>query len=235
MSGAGQAVARCIRVSRIYEEDAVPVAALTNVDFELAQGDFVGLAGPSGSGKSTLLNLIGGLDRASRGEISVAGVALQTLNEAQLADLRLHKIGFVFQSYNLVPVLSAQENVEFILQLQGVPAAARRERALAALASLGIGELAQRRPGELSSGQQQRVAIARAIVTNPVLLLADEPSANLDSATTEELLQLLRRLNDERGLTILTATHDPLVMGYAKRHVQLRDGAIVEDVAAAGA
>ena len=235
MSGAGQAVARCVRVSRIYEEDAVPVAALTNVDFELAQGDFVGLAGPSGSGKSTLLNLIGGLDRASRGEISVAGVALQTLNEAQLADLRLHKIGFVFQSYNLVPVLSAQENVEFILQLQGVPAAARRERALAALASLGIGELAQRRPGELSSGQQQRVAIARAIVTNPVLLLADEPSANLDSATTEELLQLLRRLNDERGLTVLTATHDPLVMGYAKRHVQLRDGAIVEDVAAAGA
>lgn len=235
MSGAGQAVARCVRVSRIYEEDAVPVAALTNVDFELAQGDFVGLAGPSGSGKSTLLNLIGGLDRASRGEISVAGVALQTLNEAQLADLRLHKIGFVFQSYNLVPVLSAQENVEFILQLQGVPAAARRERALAALTSLGIGELAQRRPGELSSGQQQRVAIARAIVTNPVLLLADEPSANLDSATTEELLQLLRRLNDERGLTILTATHDPLVMGYAKRHVQLRDGAIVEDVAAAGA
>ena len=235
MSGAGQAVARCVKVSRIYEEDAVPVAALTNVDFELAQGDFVGLAGPSGSGKSTLLNLIGGLDRASRGEISVAGVALQTLNEAQLADLRLHKIGFVFQSYNLVPVLSAQENVEFILQLQGVPAAARRERALAALASLGIGELAQRRPGELSSGQQQRVAIARAIVTNPVLLLADEPSANLDSATTEELLKLLRRLNDERGLSILTATHDPLVMGYAKRHVQLRDGAIVEDAAAAGA
>ena len=235
MSGAGQAVARCVKVSRIYEEDAVPVAALTNVDFELAQGDFVGLAGPSGSGKSTLLNLIGGLDRASRGEISVAGVALQTLNEAQLADLRLHKIGFVFQSYNLVPVLSAQENVEFILQLQGVPAAARRERALAALASLGIGELVQRRPGELSSGQQQRVAIARAIVTNPVLLLADEPSANLDSATTEELLKLLRRLNDERGLTILTATHDPLVMGYAKRHVQLRDGAIVEDAAAAGA
>ena len=235
MSGAGQAVARCVKVSRIYEEDAVPVAALTNVDFELAQGDFVGLAGPSGSGKSTLLNLIGGLDRASRGEVAVAGVALQTLNEAQLADLRLHKIGFVFQSYNLVPVLSALENVEFILQLQGVPAAARRERALAALASLGIGELAQRRPGELSSGQQQRVAIARAIVTNPVLLLADEPSANLDSATTEELLQLLRRLNDERGLTILTATHDPLVMGYAKRHVQLRDGAIVEDVAAAGA
>ena len=235
MSSAGQAGARCVKVSRIYEEDAVPVAALTNVDFELAHGDFVGLAGPSGSGKSTLLNLIGGLDRASRGEITVDGVALQTLNETQLADLRLHKIGFVFQSYNLVPVLSAQENVEFILQLQGVPAAARRERALNALASLGIGQLAHRRPGELSSGQQQRVAIARAIVTNPVLLLADEPSANLDSATTEELLKLLRRLNDERGLSILTATHDPLVMGYAKRQVQLRDGAIVEDAPAPGA
>ena len=235
MSSTSQAVALCVKVSRIYEEEAVPVAALTNVDFELTQGDFVGLAGPSGSGKSTLLNLIGGLDRASRGEITVDGVALQTLNETQLADLRLHKIGFVFQSYNLVPVLSAQENVEFILQLQGVPAAARRERALDALASLGIGQLAHRRPGELSSGQQQRVAIARAIVTNPVLLLADEPSANLDSATTEELLKLLRRLNDERGLSILTATHDPLVMGYAKRHVQLRDGAIVEDAPASGA
>ena len=235
MSSASQAVARCVNVSRIYEEDAVPVTALTNVDFELAQGEFVGLAGPSGSGKSTLLNLIGGLDRASQGEIAVDGVALQTLNETQLADLRLHKIGFVFQSYNLVPVLSAQENVEFILQLQGVHPAARRERALDALASLGIGTLAHRRPGELSSGQQQRVAIARAIVTNPVLLLADEPSANLDSATTEELLKLLRRLNDERGLSILTATHDPLVMGYAKRRVQLRDGAIVEDAVVSGA
>ena len=232
MSGAGHdAVVRCANLSRIYEEDAVPVRALSNVDFELAQGDFVSLAGPSGSGKSTLLNLIGGLDRATEGEVSVDGVALRGLNEAQLADLRLRKIGFVFQSYNLVPVLSAQENVEFILQLQGVRPAARRRRAVEALESLGIGGMAHRRPGELSSGQQQRVAVARAIVTNPVLLLADEPSANLDSATTEGLLELLRRLNDQRGLSILTATHDPLVMGYAKRRVQLRDGAIVADAA----
>ena len=232
MSGAGHdAVVRCANLSRIYEEDAVPVRALSNVDFELAQGDFVSLAGPSGSGKSTLLNLIGGLDRATEGEVRVDGVALRGLNEAQLADLRLRKIGFVFQSYNLVPVLSAQENVEFILQLQGVRPAARRRRAVEALESLGIGGMAHRRPGELSSGQQQRVAVARAIVTNPVLLLADEPSANLDSATTEGLLELLRRLNDQRGLSILTATHDPLVMGYAKRRVQLRDGAIVADAA----
>ena len=233
MSEASRAVVHCGGVSRIYEEDAVPVPALTNVDFELAQGEFVSLAGPSGSGKSTLLNLIGGLDRATEGEIRVDGAALGELNDAQLADLRLHRIGFVFQSYNLVPVLSALENVEFILQLQGVYPAARRQRALDALASLGIGELARRRPGELSSGQQQRVAIARAVVTDPVLLLADEPSANLDSATTEALLELLRRLNDERGLSILTATHDPLVMGYAKRQVRLRDGAVVADSAGA--
>ena len=206
--------------------DAVPVTALTNVDFELAQGEFVGLAGPSGSGKSTLLNLIGGLDRASQGEIAVDGVALQTLNETQLADLRLHKIGFVFQSYNLgAGALRPGE--------RGVhPAVAGR--ASGSQAGAGVGRLGVPRhrytgpskARELSSGQQQRVAIARAIVTNPVLLLADEPSANLDSATTEELLKLLRRLNDERGLSILTATHDPLVMGYAKRRVQLRDGAI---------
>ena len=233
MSGASHAVVHCGGVSRIYEEGAVPAPALTNVDFELAHGEFVSLAGPSGAGKSTLLNLIGGLDRPTEGEIKVDGVALGELNDTQLTDLRLHKIGFVFQSYNLVPVLSALENVEFILQLQGVRPAARRQRALDALASLGIGELAQRRPGELSSGQQQRVAIARAVVTDPVLLLADEPSANLDSATTETLLELLRRLNDQRGLSILTATHDPLVMGYAKRQVRLRDGAVVADSAGA--
>jgi putative ABC transport system ATP-binding protein len=163
------------------------------------------------------------------GEVYVDGVALSTLNEAQLSDLRLNKIGFVFQAYNLIPVLSARENVEFIMQLQGVSANERNERAVRMLDSLGIGELANRRPGELSGGQQQRVAVARAIVTNPVLLLADEPSANLDSTTTEELLGLLTRINREHGVTILTATHDPVVMSYAGRHVQLRDGRIVSD------
>ena len=227
----GKLVAHCVGVSRIYQQAAVPVPALRNLDFAMVQGEFVSLAGPSGSGKSTLLNLIGGLDQATEGQVAVDGRVLGGLNEAQLADLRLHKIGFVFQSYNLIPVLSAQENVEFIMQLQGVRPAARAQRALDALAALAIEDLAGRRPAELSGGQQQRVAIARAIVTNPALLLADEPSANLDSATTEDLLKLLRRLNDERGLSILTATHDPLVMRYAKRQVRLRDGAIAEDSA----
>ena len=222
-------VARCRGLTRTYQDEAVPVQALVDVDFELRAGEFVSLAGPSGSGKSTLLNLIGGLDRPTSGEVFVDDVGLSTLNEAQLSDLRLNKIGFVFQAYNLIPVLSARENVEFIMQLQGVSANERNERAVRMLDSLGIGELANRRPGELSGGQQQRVAVARAIVTNPVLLLADEPSANLDSTTTEELLGLLTRINQEHGVTILTATHDPVVMSYAGRHVQLRDGRIVSD------
>jgi putative ABC transport system ATP-binding protein len=216
-------------LTRTYQDEAVPVQALVDVDFELRAGEFVSLAGPSGSGKSTLLNLIGGLDRPTSGEVYVDGVALSTLNEAHLSDLRLNKIGFVFQAYNLIPVLSARENVEFIMQLQGVSANERSERAVAMLDSLGIGDLANRRPGELSGGQQQRVAVARAIVTNPVLLLADEPSANLDSTTTEELLGLLTEINRKHGVTILTATHDPVVMGYAGRHVQLKDGRIVSD------
>jgi len=221
-------VVECRGVTRTYE-GVVPVHALRGVDFSLAEGEFVSLSGPSGSGKSTLLNVIGGLDRADAGEIVVAGVSLQGLSESQLSDLRLRKIGFVFQSYNLIPVLSARENVEFILQLQGVDAKTRRARACATLESLGLGELANRRPGELSGGQQQRVAIARAITSNPALLLADEPSANLDSATTRELLQLLKTLNEEKGITILTATHDPIVMSYASRKVLLEDGKIVNN------
>ena len=222
-------VVRCVGVSRVYEEDALPVHALRGVDFELAPGDWASLAGPSGSGKSTLLHLIGGLDRPTGGTVTVDGVEVTALSEAELSDLRLRKIGFVFQAYNLIPVLSALENVEFIMQLQGVSTADRRQRGLDVLADLGLSELAHRRPGEMSGGQQQRVAIARAIVTNPVLLLADEPSANLDTSTTKELLELLAKLNREKNVTIVTATHDPLVMGYAKRQVNLRDGQIVDD------
>ncbi len=228
-------VAICSGVTRTYQEDLVPVHALRGVDFSFSRGDFVSLAGPSGSGKSTLLNIMGGLDRPDAGSVTVDGVALNDLNETQLSDLRLAKMGFVFQSYNLIPVLSAQENVEFIMQLQGIAPAERAERATATLAALDMADLAHRRPGELSGGQQQRVAIARAIVTDPVLLLADEPSANLDSATTEELLRLLRRLNEERGVSVLTATHDPVVMRYARRRINLRDGLIVEDSAAQAA
>jgi len=224
-------VVRCQSISRTYRDDSVPVRALVDVNFEVSRGEFVSLAGPSGSGKSTLLNIIGGLDRPDEGEVEVDGVALNGLSESDLSDLRLHKLGFVFQAYNLIPVLSARENVEFIMQLQGVPAAERHARAEAMLAELGLEGMADRRPGEMSGGQQQRVAVARAIVTHPVLLLADEPSANLDSHTTEDLLKLLRRLNEEHGVTIVTATHDPLVMSYARRQVRLRDGRIIEDSA----
>ena len=224
-------VVSCRGVSRVYDDDAVPVHALRGVDFQLEQGEWVSLAGPSGSGKSTLLHVIGGLDQPTAGKVTVDDTEVTALSEAQLSDLRLHKIGFVFQAYNLIPVLSALENVEFIMQLQGVAGAERRQRALEALDSLGLADLADRRPGEMSGGQQQRAAIARAIVTNPVLLLADEPSANLDTATTVELLDLLRKLNNERGVTILTATHDPVVMSYTTRQVNLRDGNVVEDSA----
>lgn len=224
-------VVRCRSISRTYQDDTVPVRALVNVDFDVARGEFVSLAGPSGSGKSTLLNVIGGLDRPDEGTVEVDGVALNDLSESQLSDLRLDKMGFVFQAYNLIPVLSALENVEFIMQLQGVAPAERHSRSAAMLEELGLTGMADRRPGEMSGGQQQRVAVARAVVTHPVLLLADEPSANLDSKTTEELLKLLQRLNEDHGVTIVTATHDPLVMSYAKRQVRLRDGEIIEDSA----
>jgi len=216
-------------LTRVYQEEAVPVHALRGVDFSLSSSEFVSLSGPSGSGKSTLLNIVGGLDRQDEGTIELDGEELAPLSEGDLAALRLRKIGFVFQAYNLVPVLSALENVEFILQLQGVGSAERKERAGEALKSLGLSELQDRRPGEMSGGQQQRVAIARAIVTNPVLLLADEPSANLDSETTKELMELLRNLNETQGMTIITATHDPMVMGYARRQVHLRDGTVERD------
>lgn len=224
-----EATVSCRGLSRTYQQEAIPVHALQKVDFDLYPGEFVSLSGPSGSGKSTLLNIVGGLDRPDEGTVVVAGQSLNELNAAQLSDLRLQKLGFVFQAYNLIPVLSAQENVEFVMQLQGLPAKLRAERARSMLAQLGLAGLEDRRPGELSGGQQQRVAIARAVVTEPALLLADEPSANLDSKTTGELLELLRDLNSQHGVTILTATHDPMVMSFAKRHVQMRDGMIIED------
>ncbi len=226
---ADDVVVVCRQLSRIYDDDGVPVNALDGVDFDVTRGDFVSLAGPSGSGKSTLLNLIGGLDEPTSGNVVVDGTNLADLDQSQRSDLRLNKIGFVFQSYNLIPVLTARENVEFIMQLQGVHAAERHRRAIDMLSSLGIGDLGDRRPGELSGGQQQRVAVARAIVTHPVLLLADEPSANLDSKTTEGLLDLLRTINREHGVTIITATHDPMVMSYARRRVHLKDGRIESD------
>ncbi len=233
MEEQAECLVQCRGLTRVYQADSIPVRALAGVDLDVREGEFLSLAGPSGSGKSTLLNCIGGLDRPTDGSVHVDGVALESLSESQLSDLRLEKIGFVFQSYNLIPVLSARENVEFIMHLQGVAPVARRERALAMLDSLGIGELADRRPGELSGGQQQRVAVARSIVTHPRLLLADEPSANLDSKTTGELMELLVSINRDQGMTIVTATHDPAVMAYASRRIQLQDGQIVSDEKAA--
>ena len=226
-------VVLCQNVQRIYQQESVPVYALRGASLAIEAGEFVSLAGPSGSGKSTLLNVIGGLDGFDAGEVTVGGTNLGALNAAELAEMRLNKVGFVFQAYNLIPVLSARENVEFILQLQGVSSQERQERANGALQSLGLGELGDRRPGELSGGQQQRVAIARAIVTEPVLLLADEPTANLDSKTTSELLEVLQQLNQQQGMTIVTATHDPIVMSYTSRQVAMMDGEIHQDSAMA--
>ncbi len=222
-------VVSCVSLSRTYQDDLVAVHALRDLDFSISSGEFVSLSGPSGSGKSTLLNIVGGLDRPDSGNIVFDNISLNDLSESSLAELRLLKMGFVFQSYNLIPVLSARENVEFTMQLQGINADERIERARKALEVLGILSLEDRRPSELSGGQQQRVAIARAIVTNPVLLLADEPSANLDSQTTQSLIQVFKDLNKSLGITILAATHDPLVMSYSDRQVQMRDGAIIED------
>ena len=221
-----QSAVRTESVTRVYQEDSVPVHALRGIDLEISQGEFVSIVGPSGSGKSTLLHVIGGLDRPSAGEIWIDDTQLGTLKESELTALRLFKLGFVFQAYNLIPVLSAAENVEFILQLQGVGKRERRQRAIEALQSFGLDELIDRRPGDMSGGQQQRVAIARAVVSQPAVLLADEPSANLDSETTKEFCEYLQKVNEDQGVTILTATHDPLVMGYTSRRIELVDGQI---------
>lgn len=216
-------------VSKAYGEGAAKAAALSNVNISFERGEFVSLFGPSGSGKTTLLNLIGGLDRPTAGEISIAGVKLSGLSESALAELRLHRIGFIFQSYNLIPVLTALENVEFILQVQGLAPKERRERARALLAEVGLHGLEDRFPGQLSGGQQQRVAVARAILSNPEIILADEPTANLDSTSATTLLELMKRLNEEKKITFIFSTHDQRVMGYAKRLVGLKDGRIASD------
>jgi putative ABC transport system ATP-binding protein len=217
-------------VSKVYRQNAVAVQALTDINLDVPKKDFACLSGPSGSGKSTLLNLIGGLDRPTTGEISVDGKRVDQLGKSELAALRLHRIGFVFQAYNLIPVLTAIENVEFVMQLQGVAAAERAAKARAILKEVGLDGLENRRPGELSGGQQQRVAVARAIVSEPSLVLADEPTANLDSKTAENLMQLLRHMNQEHGVTFLFSTHDKLVMDFSRRLITLRDGMIVDDV-----
>jgi putative ABC transport system ATP-binding protein len=213
---------------RDYETGKVIVRALRGLDLTVRKSDFMAIVGPSGSGKTTLLNLIGALDTATDGEVRVFGEDLSGLSRRKRADLRLKSLGFVFQAYNLIPVLTARENVEFVLELQGV-GSERRDRAQSALDEVALGDLADRRPNELSGGQQQRVAVARAVASRPRLVLADEPTANLDSENSEALLKMMRRLRDEQGMTFIFSTHDPLVVSYASRVVTLRDGMVVSD------
>jgi len=218
---------RTEKLTKVYRQDSIAVTALRDVDLDIAAGEFVALVGPSGSGKSTLLNLLGGLDRPTSGRLWVADEELGAMSRHALAELRLRKIGFVFQEFNLIPVLSALENVEYVMLLQGVPDAERRARAMAILDEVGLAGLEDRRPGELSGGQQQRVAVARAIVSEPALVLADEPTANLDSVTGAALMDLMRQLNEEKGVTFVFSTHDAMVMERARRLVHLKDGQIV--------
>ena len=216
-------------VKKDFHTGKVVVHALRGLDLMVHEGDFLSIVGPSGSGKTTLLNLIGALDVATSGTVKVFGEDLSALSRRKRADLRLKSLGFVFQAYNLVPVLTARENVEFVLELQGVGAGERRETAQSILEDLSLGELADRRPHELSGGQQQRVAVARAVASRPRLVLADEPTANLDSKNAEALLQMMRHLRDEHSMTFVFSTHDSLVVSYASRVVTLRDGTVVSD------
>jgi putative ABC transport system ATP-binding protein len=199
------------------------------LSFEVEPGDFVAMAGPSGSGKTTVLNLLGGLTRPTRGQIWIGDDELTALGNKALARLRLERIGFVFQAYNLLPVLTAYENAEFTLLLRGVPTAERRRRVLDLFDEIGLEGLSERMPGKLSGGQQQRVAVARAVVGNPALVLADEPTANLDSTTSGALLDIMERLNREHGTTFVFSTHDPRVMERARRLITLVDGRIERD------
>jgi putative ABC transport system ATP-binding protein len=214
-------------VSKIYRQGSIEVHALNEVDLDIERGDFAVLAGPSGSGKTTLLNMIGALDKPTKGSITVDGEALSELSGRRTAQLRLTKMGFVFQAYNLIPVLNAYENAEYVLLLQGVARAERQQRVNELLDAVGLKGLSKRLPAELSGGQQQRVAIARALASQPVLVLADEPTANLDKKTGTDLVELMRELNQERGVTFVISSHDAKVIDRAARVIELEDGRIV--------
>ena len=216
-------------VDKVYHQGDIAVHALKDIHLSMDAGSFAAIAGPSGSGKTTLLNMIGGLDLPDHGEVVVDGRHFREMNQSQLAELRLNRIGFVFQAYNLIPVLSAVENVEYVMLLQGVEKKERRERAMDMLAEVGLREKYNNRPSELSGGQQQRVAVARAIVSNPAIVLADEPTANLDSKTGEGLLKIMAGMNERRNVTFIFSTHDQMVMDYAHRLVVLRDGMVDDD------
>jgi len=216
-------------VHKVYHQGLVDVPALRGLDLEVGAGELTALCGPSGSGKTTALNLIGALDRPTSGTIRVEGRELGRLGRRALGHLRRDRIGFVFQAYNLVPVLTAYENAETVLALQGVPLAQRRQRVMRLLEQVGLEGLEDRRPHELSGGQQQRVAIARAIAADPAVVLADEPTANVDSDTAEKLLDIMVKLNEERGATFIFSTHDPRVMRRARRIVRIVDGRVEDE------
>jgi len=222
-------IVECRHIRKTYHQGKLAIKALNGIDLDIEKGSFTAVAGPSGSGKTTLLNIIGGLDIADTGSVILNGNLIQEMNQSDLADLRLHNVGFVFQSYNLIPVLSALENVEFVMLLQGVPKAERREKARAILDDVGLEGRYDRRPAELSGGQQQRVAVARAIVSDPAIVLADEPTANLDSKTGMDLLEMMREMNETKDVTFVFSTHDNMVMDHARRLIRIRDGRVVED------
>ncbi len=224
----------CKNLVRKFIQGEATIYGLHGVDLMVEKGEFLCLSGPSGSGKTTLLNVIGGLDKPDEGSVYLAGQYLEKLSKSELADLRLNHIGFVFQAYNLVPVLTAKENIEFVMQLQGVPAGERSKKVSDILREVGMEGLENRKPKQLSGGQQQRVAVARAIVSEPALVLADEPTANLDSVTAGHLMDLFVELNEHHGITFIVATHDERVMQRAKRLIKMVDGKIVSDEARKG-
>jgi putative ABC transport system ATP-binding protein len=224
-----KAIVQLENVTKDYGKGQALTHALRGVNLALEAGEFTAMAGPSGSGKSTLLNIIGGLDRPTSGKVAVDGQELVTLSKTELGLLRRDRLGFIFQSYNLIPVLTALENAEYVLMLQGIPTQERRQRVLEVLKEVGLEGLEDRYPRQLSGGQQQRVAIARAIVSEPALVLADEPTANVDSETGKALLDLMRRLNEEKGVTFFFSTHEEAVMKRSRRLLELKDGVIFND------
>ena len=221
---------RCVELCKTYIQGDTRVNALDHLSIEIEAGGFVCLSSPSGGGKTTLLNAIGGLDIPDSGEVWIEGEGIDTKSKGQLAELRLRKIGFVFQAYNLIPVLTARENVEFVMQVQGIAASDRETRSMEILKEVGLAGLEDRRPAQMSGGQQQRVAVARAVVSKPTLVLADEPTANLDSHTSDGLMNLFSELNSTHNTTFVIATHDQRVMAHVPRLIKMVDGRIVDDI-----
>ena len=216
-------------IQKTYNPDTVPVHALRGVDCVIEEGEFTAIVGPSGCGKSTLLNIVGGLDNPTEGEIRVDGIDISNLSTDELIDFRKDNIGFVFQAYNLIPVLSAQENVEFVMLLQNKSEKERKARSKELLTAMGLGNQMKKRPNQLSGGQQQRVAVARSLASHPKFILADEPTANLDSKSTEDLLELMKEMNEKENVTFVFSTHDQRVIDKARRVITLVDGAVFKD------